>query len=268
MNLCLFFEGTGSGVAGNITNVTRMKDLCREDAEQRIHLEPGPGAQFPSLIGGKLAGTDWRRIFRSACNWFETNSKVPSTGTTRTHVFLFGFSRGAFLARHFADWLDKRETAVDYLGLWDTVDAIPGIDVAETCPPNVRAVRHAIARDEERRFFTPVRINANPAATKQRITEILFPGSHSDVGGLYDDNHVVADVSLAWIAAGAKREGLRLRTGIDIRQKAHGTPVFHDSHTMVSNAWGAFGRVKRCLKGLRLHRSFWQGGGGARADVR
>ena len=250
MNLCLFFEGTGSDVEGDITNVTRMRNLCREDAGQRLHLEPGPGAHFPSLIGGKLTGAGWRRIFRSACNWFEANAEgVP-------HVFLFGFSRGAFLARHFADWLCKREVAVDYLGLWDTVDAIPGIDVAETCPPNVRTVRHALARDEERRFFTPVRIKVNPAVSGQRVTEMLFPGSHSDVGGLYDDNHVVADVSLAWIAAGAKREGLRLRAGIDIRQRASAKPVLHDSHTMVSNAWGAFGRVKRCLEKLRLHRSF------------
>ena len=28
MNLCLFFEGTGRGVAGKVTNVTRLRDLC------------------------------------------------------------------------------------------------------------------------------------------------------------------------------------------------------------------------------------------------
>ena len=28
MNLCLFFEGTGQGVAGKITNVSRLRDLC------------------------------------------------------------------------------------------------------------------------------------------------------------------------------------------------------------------------------------------------
>ena len=32
MNLCLFFEGTGQGVAGKMTNVTRLRDLCVEDA--------------------------------------------------------------------------------------------------------------------------------------------------------------------------------------------------------------------------------------------
>ena len=34
LNLCLFFEGTGRGVAGKITNVTRLRDLCVDDARQ------------------------------------------------------------------------------------------------------------------------------------------------------------------------------------------------------------------------------------------
>ena len=32
MNICLFFEGTGRGVTGKITNVTRLRDLCEQDA--------------------------------------------------------------------------------------------------------------------------------------------------------------------------------------------------------------------------------------------
>ena len=43
MNLCMFFEGTGQGVAGRITNVTRLRDLCVDDARQKLHLEPGLG---------------------------------------------------------------------------------------------------------------------------------------------------------------------------------------------------------------------------------
>ena len=34
MNLCLFFEGTGRGVAGKITNVTRLRDICVDDVRQ------------------------------------------------------------------------------------------------------------------------------------------------------------------------------------------------------------------------------------------
>lgn len=256
MNLALFFEGTGRGVEGDVTNVTRLKELCREDSRQLLHLETGPGTHFGALIGGKLAGTDWRRIFRSARRWFETHYKrLPADGVSMK-VFLFGFSRGAFLARYFAAWLDKLDVPVEFLGLWDTVDAIPGEDVEEECPPNVRAVRHAIARDETRLFFEPVRIRAHPKAKSQSVVEVLFPGCHSDVGGLYEDNHVVADVALAWIAAGAKRLGLRMRRAEVLVQKPRGEVVLHDSHHLVSNLWGAFKRVKRRLKGLRLHRVF------------
>ena len=34
VNLCLIFEGAGRGVAGKITNVTRLRDLCVDDVRQ------------------------------------------------------------------------------------------------------------------------------------------------------------------------------------------------------------------------------------------
>ena len=164
-------------------------------------------------------------------------------------MFLFGFSRGALLARHFAAWLDKLGIGVVYLGLWDTVDATVGLDVAEACPPNVKKARHAVSRDETRRFFQYV-----PLAG-ERVTETLFPGSHSDVGGLYDDNHLMADLALAWIAAGAKKAGMRLVRGADIAQRLDSSAVvLHDSHALASNLWGVFDRIHRNLSGLRLHR--------------
>ena len=60
MNLCIFFEGTGQGVAGKITSVTRLRDLCADDARQKLHLEPGLGTHFGSYLAGKIAGVDWR----------------------------------------------------------------------------------------------------------------------------------------------------------------------------------------------------------------
>ena len=250
MNLCLFFEGTGQGVAGKATNVTRLRDLSVDDARQRLHLEPGPGTRFGAYLRGKIAGSDWRAIFRDARRWFEANYESLPPDDVATRVYLFGFSRGARLARHFAAWLDKLGVAVVYLGLWDTVDSTIGLDVAEECPSNVASARHAVARDETRRFFGYVPIKGE----KGRVAEALFPGSHSDVGGLYDDNHLMADLALAWVAAGAKRAGLRLRRGSDITQRLDASAVvLHDPHSLASNLWGAFDRVRRVLPGLRLH---------------
>ena len=251
MNLCLFFEGTGHGVAGKFTNVTRLRDLCVDDARQKLHLEPGPGTHFGSYLAGKIAGADWKAIFRSARRWFEANYETLPNDTVSTRVFLFGFSRGALIARHFAAWLDKLDIAVAYLGLWDTVDSTVGLDVAADCPRNVRRSRHAVSRDETRKFFQYVPLEGD----KRQVVEMLFPGSHSDVGGLYSDNHLMADLALAWVAAGAKSAGLRLKRGTNIKQQLDAKAVvLHDPHSLANNLWGAFERVKRELSGLRLHR--------------
>ncbi len=251
MNLCLFFEGTGHGVAGKFTNVTRLRDLCVDDARQKLHLEPGPGTHFGSYLAGKIAGADWKAIFRSARRWFEANYETLPKDTVSTRVFLFGFSRGALIARHFAAWLDKLDIAVVYLGLWDTVDSTVGLDVAVDCPRNVRRSRHAVSRDETRKFFQYVPLEGD----KRQVVEMLFPGSHSDVGGLYSDNHLMADLALAWVAAGAKGAGIRLKRGANIKQRLDAKAVvLHDPHSLANNLWGAFERVKRELSGLRLHR--------------
>ncbi len=251
MNLCLFFEGTGQGVAGSVTNVTRLKDMCAEDERQRLHLESGPGTHFGAYLGGRVAGSDWRITFRSARRWFEANYKTLPKDALSTRVSLFGFSRGALLARHFAAWLDKLGVDVAYLGLWDTVDSTIGLDVSESCPGNVVRARHAVARDETRRFFAYVPLRGD----SRRVVERAFPGSHSDVGGLYDDNHEMADLALAWVAAGAKKQGVSFRKGVSLVQRLNAdSVVLHDSHDHVSNLWGAFERVRRNLSGIRLHR--------------
>ena len=252
MNLCLFFEGTGQGVAGRFTNVTRLRDACADDDRQKLHLEPGPGTRFGSYLRGYIAGSDWQAIFRSARRWFEANYEHLPKDAVATRVFVFGFSRGALLARHFAAWLCKLGIGVFYMGLWDTVDSTMGLDVPETCPLNVKSARHAVARDETRRFFSYVPLRSGGAS---EVKEVAFPGSHSDVGGLYEDNHDMADLALAWVAAGAKKEGVRFVKGTRLVQRIDmDNVVLHDPHSLASNLWGAFDRVRRDLSGIRLHR--------------
>ena len=168
MNLCLFFEGTGRGVAGKVTNVTRLRDICVDDVRQKLHLEAGPGTRLGSYLCGKIAGSDWQAIFRDARRWIEANYETLPKDGIATKVFLFGFSRGALIARHFAAWLDKLGAAVAYLGLWDTVDSTVGLDVAADCPRNVKKARHAVSRDETRRFFQYVPLKGG----KGQVAEI------------------------------------------------------------------------------------------------
>ena len=274
MNLVLLFEGTGQGVEGRFTNVTRLRDLLVEDGGQRLHLESGPGTHFGAYLFGKMFGADGREILRSARRWFQQNYKsLPPADFTKsagggdnwsrrttddgsTSVFLFGFSRGALLARYFAEWLDRIGVPVAYLGVWDTVDSTMKLDVSVEAPENVRRARHAIARDECRRYFGIVPLHAphgSSAAVRARFEELVFPGVHSDVGGLYADNHRMADETLRWIAAPACEVGMRLKDGATLDPSEPETPiVLHASHRLISNLWGLLGTVKRELSGLKV----------------
>ena len=242
MNLALFFEGTGQGVAGKRTNVTRVYEACSCE-DQKLRLEAGPGTHPWYYLSGKVAGRDWQRIFQTARRWFEAESE------TYDRVVLFGFSRGALLARHFAAWLDKLGIAVVYLGVWDTVDATPGLDVSEACPTNVKRARHAVAEHEARRFFTYVPL------TGEQVEEELFPGVHSDVGGLYDDNHEYADVACAWVVRPALVAGLRLERELGCSDRVNPlTAIRHDSQRLVSNLFGLLRPVTRKFpEGMKRH---------------
>ena len=63
--------------------------------------------------------------------------------------------------------------------------------------PIVRSGLHAIAVDEQREDFTPTLWDEDP-----RITQTLFPGAHSDVGGgngTADNESGLSDWSLRWM---------------------------------------------------------------------
>ena len=86
-----------------------------------------------------------------------------------------------------------------------------------------------------------------------RVEEVVFPGSHSDVGGLYDDNHAIADVTLDWILEPALERGLKLLVGQRTADNGQRPYVIHDSLKEPTNGWGIFEPVKRLLEGVKKH---------------
>ena len=82
----------------------------------------------------------------------------------------------------------------------------------------------------------------------------LGSGTHSDVGGTYTDNHLIADVALAWVANRAVALGLRLKPGVVFREDIDlANAKIHDPSFEASNAWGRFGPIARSLKNVREH---------------
>ena len=126
-------------------------------------------------------------------------------------IMLFGFSRGAALARMFAsrigeylpDGIDTEES-VEYLGVFDTVasfglpnlddDTKPISDVVfenDRVSPAVKQALHLVAIDERRNAFRPVLMHQDP-----RITEVWLAGAHTDIGGGFDHDGL-SDIALS-----------------------------------------------------------------------
>lgn len=116
------------------------------------------------------------------------------------------------------------QVEIRFMGLFDTVEAygVPIDDLRDVinyliwpirfrntqCSASVLAVRHALALDEERLSFAPVRITQTNLPKGQTVQEMWFPGVHSDIGGGYPDD-AVAYAPLLWMAYEARLAGIR-----------------------------------------------------------
>ncbi len=126
-------------------------------------------------------------------------------------LVIFGYSRGAALARKFASRIlaKHRDCVVAFLGVFDTVAAMNGIhrkgdrissDVVfenGTLNDRVKRAVHLLALDEDRVPFTPTLMNKD-ADEPRRILEVWFPGVHGDVGGGYWQDGL-SDVALEFM---------------------------------------------------------------------
>jgi len=109
-------------------------------------------------------------------------------------IYIFGFSRGAAIARRFASELQKLNKDVEILGVFDTVAATRGsLDLNPNTYPasgivfengtigdHINKAIHLVSIDEKRLAFQPTLFNKD-----DRILEVWFAGVHSDVGGGY-----------------------------------------------------------------------------------
>lgn len=164
-------------------------------------------------------------------------------------VFIFGFSRGAAIARMLARTIDLRgaprsvwtlrlfgghwpiwrsrssqPVAVDVLGCWDTVGSfgvaktIAGINFQQmnmfadlTVPDSVRRAYHLVALDEMRDSFEPTLMDADPLRP-ERIVEVWFSGDHANIGGGWATDRLsdlTLDFMLRHVSSGYDHDGTR-----------------------------------------------------------
>ena len=198
----------------------------------------------------------WRAYRAKTVPWYKSLPTIPLMR------FVRDIALGAFhtILRHRsykkvrAAMDDARQNVrINFLGLFDTVEAF-GVPVEElrtaidwaiwpisfrnrVLTDKVDRARHAMALDDERTSFHPIRFD-HPEHTDEttvpRIKEVWFAGVHSDVGGGYPDS-TLSYVPLAWMAGEIEHE-LRFQPGRIDHFKDYQSAIgpIHDSRSGAS----------------------------------
>lgn len=120
--------------------------------------------------------------------------------------------------------IDKQETLIKFLGVWDTVGAL-GIPLKwfdllnqkyqfhdVKISSQIRYAYHALSVDEKREVFTPtlweISSTARSLPDPQVSEQVWFPGVHSNIGGGYKDCGL-SDQTLKWMIEKAQETHLQ-----------------------------------------------------------
>ena len=224
---------------GNDTsNVAKLYELYTDDSQRRLSEEETIGYISVYLDGIGTRSGEADALFSQATGVGEHGvlgrvKQSPASILTETRRFvlanpdreirsiefdIFGFSRGAAAARHFANevmkggqsvlalalkdlpgfaegfsWHSKKDVSINFIGIFDTAAAVAGIAAGDLsvhdainpgvnvylAPDIAKKVVHLVAQDERRHNFS---LNSAGAA------DIRLPGAHSDLGGGYIPN--------------------------------------------------------------------------------
>ncbi len=97
--------------------------------------------------------------------------------------------------------------------------------------PNVLKACHALAIDDQRLSFHPLVWNETDASiTKTEVSQVWFPGMHSNVGGGYGRTEL-SYVALKWMLAHAQKAGMEVCDGFndEVNDKANAEGIMHNS---------------------------------------
>ena len=140
-----------------------------------------------------------------------------------------GYGRCVYGLQPYETRKNIRPVPVDFVGVWDTVDAY-GLPIDELTRAwdmviwpltakdrelsgRVACARHALSLDEQRESFDPMLWNEGGRQfgvhiDRERLVQVWFPGVHANVGGGYPDDSL-AFAPLVWILdESRKRSGL------------------------------------------------------------
>lgn len=218
----IFFDGTGNnkdndipkGCETNIAKLYRLYATTPYSYQNKADIGfirkkyiRGVGSVNGSRVIGGITGAGARRRLTRAYEYIQYQLNKPEAVDCEIkYIDIFGFSRGASQARHFANMLlnlpipvndsatENHELTIRFLGIFDTVASfgIPGneTDLDFDLSVDRNRITHCIhftAEHERRSLFDLQSINTSASdQLPTHFKEIPYPGAHSDVGGGYE----------------------------------------------------------------------------------
>jgi RHS repeat-associated protein len=259
LGLILFaFDGTGNGLPARapdtLSNVARLFSLYEGDDGRYM---TGVGLDDPAtgiratLLDRYDAGTARARVDAMLAA-LDARLRMPQRAAEPVQVDVIGFSRGAAMARDFANTVAARIRSghyaslqrcvnLNFVGLWDTVAQFGLNGIANerwnlSVPAEAKVVVHAVAANEHRRLFPLESILPDPPASRTGGStaglrlERAFIGDHADIGGSHGEGDL-ADVTLAWMYRHARAAGVDLAE-LDPAWQIVSEPLVHDSRSI------------------------------------
>lgn len=176
-------------------------------------IQPGQDKTIVNNMASTTNPAAMRRVvLRTWQDKLQAALKGKKPEVEQINVSVFGFSRGAAEARVFCNWLFEVCTQegggwtfagipirVQFLGIFDTVASVGLANLYETMPmaghqswadnnlqihPGIERCVHYVAGHEVRACF-PLDSARVKHAYPANVSEVMYPGAHSDVGGGY-----------------------------------------------------------------------------------
>ena len=217
----------------SISNVLKLHLLLRGNLDNDIQ-ESADQYSFYSVGVGNRGDTN---VYKAASAMFaitepnkildEVFQDLNSFYEPGDSIYIFGFSRGAAIARQLAKQIELglqgktpqpalKDVKIRFLGLWDTVAAFKGELSFNKLPSttelgeddgriaaNIEQAYHLVSIDDPRRAFKPTLMGH-----EDRVKEIWFTGVHSDIGGGYEKDGL-SDITLEFMLNKARLAGLK-----------------------------------------------------------
>lgn len=255
--LLLFaFDGTRNAPSTQ-TNVWKMSQRYLDGP---AHYHTGPGSPY-SINWGAISGSGADQILENQWQWLLVQlEKTPPASQEIIPIDIIGYSRGAALARDFANRIVQHvnqglfsynhplrgliTACVDlrFMGLFDTVSqfGLLGVDNGNynfSIANEWAWVAHAVAL-QERRWLFP--LTAATSSGQGNVIEAPFIGAHADIGGglsvINRRNHEqgdLANVTLNWMIWQARAATVRFDDGPSAdREITHA--VIHDDRSQAA----------------------------------